>query len=68
MPTQVKKMPPKPEITQEKQEAAEAEIREKQKTVDFDTKEYPIEILVYIFKDEVFLQNRDTPGYLSVSD
>ena len=39
-------MPPKPEITQEKQEAAEAEIREKQKTVDFDTKEYPIEILV----------------------
>jgi uncharacterized protein with ParB-like and HNH nuclease domain len=46
MPTQVKKMPPKPEITQEKQEAAEAEIREKQKTVDFDTKEYPIEILV----------------------
>lgn len=34
------------EITPEKQELAEAEIRDKQKTVDFETKEYPIEILV----------------------
>lgn len=39
-------MPPKLEITDNQKEAAEAEIREKQKPVDYDTKEYPIEILV----------------------
>lgn len=46
-------MPPKskitnnqPKITDEQKEAAEAEIREKQKCVDYDTKEYPVEVLV----------------------
>lgn len=41
------------EITPEKQELAEAEIREKQKTVDFETKEYPIEILVQKYLDGI---------------
>jgi Protein of unknown function DUF262 len=48
-------MPPKLEIetkiTDEKREAAEAEIREKQKPVDYDTKEYPIEILIQKYQD-----------------
>lgn len=39
-------MPPKPEITNEQKEAADAEIREKQQQVNYDTKEYPVEILV----------------------
>lgn len=39
-------MPPKPEITDEQKEAAEAEIRTKQQPVNYDTKEYPVEILV----------------------
>ncbi|MEI2578218.1 DUF262 domain-containing protein [Scytonema sp. PRP1] len=43
----------KPEITQERQEAAEAELREKQKPVDYDTKEYPIEILVQKYMDGI---------------
>jgi Protein of unknown function DUF262 len=34
------------EITDEQKERAEEEIREKQKPVDYDTKEYPIEILI----------------------
>ncbi|OLT58595.1 DUF262 domain-containing protein [Moorena bouillonii] len=41
----------KPEITVEDKEAAEAEIREKQKPVDYDTKEYPVEILVQKYMD-----------------
>ncbi|RUR78298.1 DUF262 domain-containing protein [Chlorogloeopsis fritschii PCC 9212] len=44
-------MPPKLEITDEMREAAEAEIREKQKPVDYDTKEYPIEILIQKYQD-----------------
>ncbi|HCF26239.1 MAG TPA: DUF262 domain-containing protein, partial [Cyanobacteria bacterium UBA11049] len=44
-------MPPKPEITDEMRETAEAEIREKQKPVDYDTKEYPIEILIQKYMD-----------------
>jgi hypothetical protein len=44
-------MSPKPEITDEMREAAEAEIREKQKPVDYDTKEYPIEILIQKYQD-----------------
>ncbi|MDZ8088780.1 MAG: DUF262 domain-containing protein [Nostoc sp. DedQUE12b] len=44
-------MPPKLEITDERKEAAEAEIREKQKPVDYDTKEYPVEILVQKYMD-----------------
>ena len=43
-------IPPEPEITHEQREAAEAEIREKQKTVDYDTKEYPVEVLVLKYR------------------
>ncbi|NMF65506.1 DUF262 domain-containing protein [Brasilonema octagenarum UFV-E1] len=43
----------KPEITQQRQEAAEVELREKQKPVDYDTKEYPIEILVQKYMDGI---------------
>ncbi len=39
------------EITHERQDEAEAEIREKQKPVDYDTKEYPVEILVQKYTD-----------------
>jgi uncharacterized protein with ParB-like and HNH nuclease domain len=39
-------MPPKPEITDEQRDAADAQIRDKQKQVNYDTKEYPVEILV----------------------
>ena len=41
-----KKTNQKPEITENQKESAEAEIREKQKYVDYDTKEYPVEVLV----------------------
>ena len=34
------------EVTTERINEAEAEIRDKQKPVDYDTKEYPVEILV----------------------
>ncbi len=44
----------KSEITDEKREAAEMEIREKQKPVDYDTKEYPVEILV-----QKYLEGKD---------
>ncbi|MEB3218259.1 MAG: DUF262 domain-containing protein [Nostocales cyanobacterium 94392] len=44
-------MPQISEITDEMRETAEAEIREKQKTVDYDTKEYPIDILVQKYLD-----------------
>jgi hypothetical protein len=49
--TKATKIPPEAEITHEQREAAEAEIREKQKTVDYDTKEYPVEVLVQKFRD-----------------
>ena len=39
------------DITDEQKESAEAEIREKQKIVDYDTKEYPVEILVQKYRD-----------------
>jgi len=45
------KILPEPEITHELREAAEAEIREKQKTVDYDTKEYPVEVIVQKYRD-----------------
>lgn len=44
-------MPNQQKITDEQKEAAEAEIREKQKPVDYDTKEYPVEVLVQKYKD-----------------
>ena len=47
----VSKILPESEITDEQREAAEAEIREKQKTVDYDTKEYPVEIIVQKYRD-----------------
>ncbi|HAG82661.1 MAG TPA: DUF262 domain-containing protein [Cyanobacteria bacterium UBA12227] len=45
------KTPLESEITDEQKEAAEAEIREKQKVVDYDTKEYPVEVLVKKYKE-----------------
>jgi len=41
------------EITDEQKEAAEIEIREKQKVVDYDTKEYPVEVLVKKYRDGI---------------
>lgn len=38
-------------ITNEQQEQAEREIREKRKTVDYNTIEYPIEIIVQKYRD-----------------
>ncbi|MGF1575624.1 MAG: DUF262 domain-containing protein [Cyanophyceae cyanobacterium] len=38
-------------ITDDQRDAAEAEIREKQKIVDYDTKEYPVEVLVQKYRD-----------------
>jgi hypothetical protein len=42
---------PDPQIAHEQREAVEAEIREKQKIVDYDTKEYPVEVLVQKYKE-----------------
>jgi hypothetical protein len=39
------------EITEEQKEAAESEIREKQKIVDHYTKEYPVEVLIQKYKE-----------------
>ncbi len=39
------------EITAERRDEAEAEIRDKQKPIDYDTKEYPVEILVQKYTD-----------------
>jgi Protein of unknown function DUF262 len=56
-PTLESKMPKAPnvpieaEITAERREEAEAEIRDKQKPIDYDTKEYPVEILVQKYTD-----------------
>lgn len=47
----IPKILPESEITQEQREASEVEIREKQKTVDYDTKEYPVEVLVQKYRD-----------------
>lgn len=44
-------MSSKVEITDEIKEIAEAEIKEKQKPVDYDTIEYPIEILIQKYHD-----------------
>ncbi|MDY7003520.1 MAG: DUF262 domain-containing protein [Cyanobacteriota bacterium] len=44
----------KQKITKELKEAAEAEIREKQKPVDYETKEYPVEVLV-----QKYMEGRD---------
>jgi hypothetical protein len=39
------------EVTEQQQEVAEAKIREQQKPVDYDTKEYPIEILIQKYQE-----------------
>jgi len=44
-------MPLEVEITAERRDEAEAEIRDKQKPIDYDTKEYPVEILVQKYTD-----------------
>lgn len=44
-------MPHKLKITDAMKEAAEAQIREKQRPVDYDTKEYPIEILIQKYQE-----------------
>ena len=46
MPDKPKSTNSKPQITNEQKEAAEAEIREKQKVIDYRTTEYPVEVLV----------------------
>ncbi|NER29600.1 MAG: DUF262 domain-containing protein [Symploca sp. SIO1C4] len=46
-------MMPKIEITEERKDEAEAEIREKRKPVDYSTIEYPIEILVQKYLDGI---------------
>ncbi|WP_246843912.1 DUF262 domain-containing protein [Hydrocoleum sp. CS-953] len=43
----------KSQITNEQKEAAEAEIREKQKPVDYDTKEYPVEVIVQKYMEGI---------------
>jgi hypothetical protein len=56
-PTLESKMPKTPngpievEITAERRDEAEAEIRDKQKPIDYDTREYPVEILVQKYID-----------------
>lgn len=47
-------MSPKQEITVAQKEAADAEIRRKQQPVNYDTKEYPVEILV-----QKYMEGRD---------
>lgn len=54
MPQKSKVTNSKPSITNELKEAAEAEIREKQKPVDYETKEYPVEVLV-----KKYMEGRD---------
>ena len=46
MPIKSKATDSTPKITNEQKEAAEAEIREKQKAVDYRTTEYPVEVIV----------------------
>jgi hypothetical protein len=47
----VPNVPIETEITPERRDEAEAEIRDKQKPIDYDTKEYPVEILVQKYND-----------------
>jgi hypothetical protein len=42
---------PEIEITDEQRKSAEVEIREKQRPVDYDTKEYPVEVLVQKYRE-----------------
>ena len=42
----VQNVPINIEITHDRRDEAEAEIRDKQKLIDYDTREYPVELLV----------------------
>jgi len=44
-------LPPNLEITDSQKEEAEAQIREKQKIVDYNTNEYPVEVLVGKYRE-----------------
>jgi hypothetical protein len=54
-----------PKITDEEKESAEAEIREKQKVVDYDTKEYPVEVLVQKYRKGLDEDINELYQYLS---
>ena len=43
--------PPELEITDKVRKEAESELREKKKIVDYDTKEYPVEVLVRKYRE-----------------
>lgn len=47
------------EITQDDRETAEKQLREQQRTVDFDTKEFTVELLVHKYKEG----DLEIPGY-----
>ena len=47
----VQNIPVDTEITLERRDEAETEIRDKQKLVDYDTREYPVELLVQKYTD-----------------
>ncbi len=53
MPAKSKATNSKSLITNEQKEAAEAEIRERQKPVDYDTKEYPVEVIVQKYMEGI---------------
>ena len=53
MPGKPKATNSKAKITREKKEAAEVEIREKQKAVNYRTIEYPVEVLVQKYMDGI---------------
>lgn len=53
MPGKPKATNSKAKITQEKKEAAEVEIREKQKAVNYRTTEYPVEVIVQKYMDGI---------------
>ncbi len=44
-------MLPNSEITDQQKDEAEVEIREKQKIVDYNTNEYPVEVLVQKYRE-----------------
>ena len=51
MPGKLKATNSKAKITLEKKEAAEVEIREKQKAVNYRTTEYPVELIVQKYNE-----------------
>ncbi|WP_293057887.1 DUF262 domain-containing protein [Okeania sp. SIO2B3] len=53
MPSKSKITNSKPKITNAQKEAAEAEIREKQKAVDYRTTEYPVEVIVQKYMEGI---------------